>query len=192
MKAILNGSAKENTDSPTILLEMLQSNLSPEDKEITRLNEEAQLLVAAGLTTTAWAMAVTSFYIIRNPSIYERLRQELLSALPERNIAISWSGVENLPYLNACIREGLRFAHGVTARSPRLWDKELQYDGWTIPARTPISLTIYDHNLNEDIFPESTTFKPDRWLDEAGNLSKSMDQWFFSFGKGSRSCLGLK
>ncbi|KAI9872586.1 MAG: hypothetical protein M1823_008133, partial [Watsoniomyces obsoletus] len=79
LKAIMNGTAKENPDHPTILFEMLRSNLSPEDKEITRLNEEAQLLVAAGLTTAAWAMAVTSFYIIQNPSIYERLRQELLS-----------------------------------------------------------------------------------------------------------------
>ena len=171
---------------------MLRSNLSPADKEITRLNEEAQLLVAAGLTTAAWAMSVISFYVIQNPSVYESLRHELVSALPERDKTLSWSNVENLPYLNACIREGLRFSHGVTARSPRLWDKELQYAGWTIPARTPVSLSIYDHHVNEDIFPESRTFRPDRWLDESGNLSKSMDQWFFSFGKGSRSCLGVK
>ncbi len=134
---------------------MLRSELSPEDKGITRLNEEAQLLVAAGLTTAAWAMSVTSFYIIQNPAIYERLRNELLSAIPGRT-TISWASVENLPYLNACIREGLRYSHGVTARSPRLWDGESQYAGWTIPARTPVSLTIYDHNLNEDIFPESS------------------------------------
>lgn len=171
---------------------MLRSDLPPEDKEITRLNEEAQLLVAAGLTTAAWAMSVTSFYIIQNSSIYERLRQELLTSLPGKNTTFTWSAVENLPYLNACIREGLRFSHGVTARSPRLWGKDLQYAGWRIPALTPMSLTIYDHNLNEDVFPDSKTFKPDRWLDEKGNLSKSMDQWFFSFGKGSRSCLGIK
>ena len=101
------GTAKENPDHPTILFEMLRSNLSPEDKEITRLNEEAQLLVAAGLTTAAWAMSVTSFYIIQNPSICERLRHEMLSALPTKDTTITWSSVENLPYLNACIREGL-------------------------------------------------------------------------------------
>ena len=171
---------------------MLRSELPPEDKEITRLNEEAQLLVAAGLTTAAWAMSVTSFHIIQKSSIYERLRHELLTALPGKHAPITWSAVENLPYLNACIREGLRFSHGVTARSPRLWSKDLQYADWRIPALTPVSLTIYDHNLNEDIFPDSKTFKPDRWLDEKGNLSKNMDQWFFSFGKGSRSCLGIK
>ena len=190
LKAILDGSAKENPDHPTILFEMLRSELPPEDKEIQRLNEEAQLLVAAGLITAAWAMSVTSFHVIQSPAIHDRLRQELLDALPKEDF--SWSQVENLPYLNACIREGLRFSHGVTARSPRLWDKELQYADWTIPARTPVSLTIYDHNVNEEVFPDHDRFNPDRWLDTEGKLDKSMDQWHFAFGKGSRSCLGIK
>ena len=184
----MNGTAKENPEHPTILFEMLRSDLPPEDKQLRRLNEEAQLLVAARLTTTAWALTNISFHIIANPMIYQRLRDELQTAPRD----ITWASVEHLPYLNACIREGIRFSHGVTARSPRLWDKELHYDGWTIPARTPVSLSIYDHDFNDKVFPEGKTFKPDRWLDETGKLSKSMDQWFLSFGKGSRSCLGVK
>jgi len=131
-------------------------------------------------------MSVTAFYIIRNKSIYTRLRSELDTAIPDSTKPLSLQTVEKLHFLNACIREGLRLGYGVSARSPRLWPKSLQYAGWTIPPRTPVSCTIVDHNHNEEVFPDSWTFKPDRWLDP------SMEQWFFSFGKGSRGCLGVK
>ena len=48
LKAIKAGEAKENPDHPTILFELVRSDLPPKEKEIGRLNEEAQLLVAAG------------------------------------------------------------------------------------------------------------------------------------------------
>ncbi len=191
MKTILAGTAKENPDHPTILYELLRSDLPPQEKQIDRLNEEAQLLVAAGLTTAAWTMSVAAFHIIHTPAVYQQLRRELVAALPDKLAAFDWADVEKLPYLNACVREGLRLSYGVTARSPRLWDKPLQYQDWTIPARTPVSLTIVDHNHNEEIFPESYKFKPERWLNEDGEMDKSMDRWWFPFGKGSRSCLGV-
>ena len=174
----------------------MRSDLPPEEKTIGRLNEEAQLLVAAGLTTTAWALSVTVYYITKSSFVYQELRRELTAIMPDKpSTPPDWADVERLPYLNACIREGLRLSHGVTARSPRLWEKTLEYQGWTIPARTPVSLTIVDHNQNEDIFPKSHEFKPERWLDqdEQGNwrLDKNMDRWWFPFGKGSRSCLGV-
>ncbi|KAJ9609338.1 hypothetical protein H2200_005665 [Cladophialophora chaetospira] len=188
LKAILAGTAKENPDHPTILYELLRSDLPQQEKQIDRLNEEAQLLVAAGLTTAAWAMSVTAFHVIQSPTVSEKLRRELVTALPDDKF--DWADVEKLPYLNACIREGLRLSYGVTARSPRLWDKPFEYHGWTIPARTPVSLTIVDHNHNEEIFPESYKFKPERWLRDS-HLDKNMDRWWFPFGKGSRSCLGV-
>jgi len=186
LKEIAAGDLKEDRDHPTILYELLKSDLPPQEKSLDRLNEEAQLLVAAGLTTTAWTMTVTSFYVIQNPEIASKLHQELVAVLPDKDHPFSWQDVETLPYLNACIREGLRLAYGLTTRSPRRWPKPLEYNGWTIPARTPVSLSVIDHSHNEDIFPDSHSFRPERWLD--GRL----DKYFYSFGKGSRSCLGIK
>ena len=186
LKAIKAGESKENPDHPTILYELERSDLPPEEKEIGRLNEEAQLLVAAGLVTVSWALSVVTFHVLQDQKVLAHLRKELQTAIPSRDTEFRWEDVEKLPYLNACIREGLRLSYGVTARSPRLWPKALQYQSWEIPARTPVSLTIYDHNHNEEIFPDSWSFRPGRWLDER------LDQWFLSFSKGSRSCLGVK
>jgi cytochrome P450 len=197
LKAILNGTSRENPDHPTILFEMLRSDLPESEKHIKRLNEEAQLLVAAGLLTASWAMTVAAFHIIDQPAIYHELRAELAPIVSGKDIsALHWSGVENLPYLNACVREALRLSYGVTARSPRVWDRPLDYNGWKIPARTPVGLTVVHHNHNEEIFPASHSFKPERWLlrsekGDAWEMDRAMDKVFHAFGKGSRSCLGV-
>lgn len=40
---------------------------------------------------------------------------------------------------------------------------------------------------NPDIFPEPGSFNPERWLEHA-----DLDHWLVVFGKGPRSCIGLK
>ena len=39
---------------------------------------------------------------------------------------------------------------------------------------------------DESIFPESTAFKPERWLDNPG-----LDKYLVAFSKGSRQCMGI-
>jgi cytochrome P450 len=177
---------------PTIFHELVKSDLPSQEKTVGRLNDEAQLVVAAGLVTTAWALSVASFHIINNTSIFQKLRKELEQAIPDINAPLYWQQVELLPYLNACMREGIRLSYGVTARNPRLSPKPLIYNGWTIPPRTPVSMTIVNHNHNEEIFPDSHSFLPERWLENKTRSGADLDRYFFSFGKGSRSCLGIK
>jgi hypothetical protein len=45
---------------------------------------------------------------------------------------------------------------------------------------------------NEDVFPDSYAFIPERWLDEQGLRRPNMDMGLLSFSKGSRQCLGIK
>lgn len=43
---------------------------------------------------------------------------------------------------------------------------------------------------NEDIFPSADTFDPTRWTDPA--TSRILEKYLFSFGKGSRQCVGMQ
>ena len=133
-------------------------------------------------------MAVGCYYIISNPDIETRLRAELLAAIPQPHVpnAFAWQELEKIPYLKCCIYESLRLSYGVTGRETRTAPEEvLIYDGWEMPANTPISENLYVINHNEDYFPDSFTFNPDRW--EGGK----MDKYMFSFSRGTRQCLGL-
>lgn len=183
----------EKPPHPILFKEILRSNLPPADKTIPRIAAETSNLVGAGVETVARAMCVASFHIIINPLIYRRLKQELRELIPDTSAGRNLRVLERGAYLAACIREGVRLAGGIPGRLPRLHDKELVYGPWIIPARTPVSMSIRDVDLDEEIFPEPRRFMPERWL---GNPKAPdgipLERYFMGFGKGDRGCLGIK
>jgi cytochrome P450 len=173
---------------PTIFHEVLNSDLPDAEKTDARLGDEAQLIIAAGLITTSWALTVGSYHLIANPEMLSNLRHELRDSGISADSDVDWRQLEVLPYLNACVHESIRLAHGISTRSPRLApDTELRYGDYTIPKNTPVSMTNVDILMNEDIFPNPREFRPDRWI---GQLE--LEKYFVPFTKGSRQCLGLK
>lgn len=155
--------------------------------------QEAQVIIGAAILTTSWAAAVASFHIIDNPEICSKLRSELEEALPDPHTKPDWQNLEQLPYLSGCIKEGIRLAYGIASRLPRVARTDLRYKDWVIPAGTPVSMTIVDMNHDEDVFPQSRSFIPERWLGKATTKDgRSLERYFVGFGKGARSCIGLK
>lgn len=196
--ALLDGSeASSNTEkskSPSVFREVINDpELPPSEKTLRRLQDEAQLVVAAGITTVGWALSVGAFHIINEPEIYARLREELDNAIPDPDQELHWADLEKLPYLTGCIKEAVRLSYPVSTRNPRLLSKPLVYKDWVIPPRTPVSMTMVDVNNDEDIFPEHGKFKPDRWINPPKTKDGSaLDRFFVCFQKGTRSCLGVK
>ncbi|OAG39698.1 hypothetical protein AYO21_05973 [Fonsecaea monophora] len=176
----------------TIFHDLLQSALPPEDKGNRRMADEAQTVIGGGLETTAWALSVASFHIVNTPRIYKRLHEELVQVMPDTSSIPDLLEVEKLPYLRACITEAVRLSYGISARNPRVLNQALQYKQWTIPPRTVVGMSIVDVHHDENIFPDSHSYIPERWLGnpKAPNGSP-LDRYFVGFGKGSRSCLGI-
>jgi cytochrome P450 len=173
---------------PTIFYELLNSDLPDSEKTNARLGDEAQLIIAAGLITTSWALTVGAFHLSSNPTILAALRAELDSAGINSIADCDWNKLQKLPYLNGVVHESIRLAHGISTRSPRLCpDAELRYGDWVIPKNTPVSMTAYDVLVNETIFPEPRKFRPERWIENPG-----LERFFVPFAKGSRQCLGIK
>ena len=105
---VLRGSNKASQEKQhdTVFNALLQSDLPPEETSLTRLQHEAISLVGAGLETTKWALTVGSFHILDNLPVLQRLREELVSAIPDTSSPPSLEKLEKLPYLSACIEEG--------------------------------------------------------------------------------------
>ncbi|KAL3422375.1 cytochrome p450 family protein [Phlyctema vagabunda] len=190
---IINGEVSEKAEHPTIFHELLASNLPAQEKSLNRLGDEAQLFIGAGLETTAWALTTISYHLIDNPRILARLRAELEEAIPDPTAELDSLSLEQLPYLSACIQEGIRLSYGVSSRNPRVSpDKPTKYKDWTIPAGTPVSMTIIDVHHDEEIYPNSRLYIPERWLDNPKtNDGLSLSRYYVAFGKGARSCLGV-
>lgn len=180
---------------PTIFHELLQSNLPAHEKSLHRLGDEAQQFIGAGLTTAAWALSTLTYHLLANPPILRTLRAELDAAIPDPAAELDALSLERLPYLGACIQEALRLAYGVTSRNPRISpDKPTKYKDWLIPAGTPVSMTITDVHRDERVYPASRAFVPARWLGSSPRTADGagLARYFVAFGKGPRSCIGIK
>ncbi|KAL9112185.1 MAG: hypothetical protein Q9227_003562 [Pyrenula ochraceoflavens] len=189
----------------TIFHEMLESDLPAPEKSIRRLRDEGRLVLCyhserclliisslgnvfmtAGTGTTADTLSITSFYILSSPAIRHRLRDDLRKARKEHG-PLQLQHLEQIPYLTAVIKEGLRHSHGVCQRLSRVFpDHELQFREWTIPAGVPVAMSSWITHNNPDIFPEPDRFIPDRWLG-----AQKLDKYIVAWSKGTRQCVGI-
>ncbi|KAF3808507.1 Cytochrome P450 monooxygenase sdnH [Colletotrichum gloeosporioides] len=111
IKREMNDQSKddENTKS-SIFHHILRSDLPEAEKATDRLNREAFALLAAGTITTAGTMTLITYFVLENPNIEKRLRQDLhqvTACYPET--VPRWADLEKVPFLTACIKEGLRY-----------------------------------------------------------------------------------
>ncbi|MCJ1462746.1 hypothetical protein MMC07_001349 [Pseudocyphellaria aurata] len=182
-----------NANQKTVFEEILHADLPPAELSLSRLQDEAVIIVMAGINTTKTTMCIACFHTLSNPSIYQRLRQELTNAFPDPTMRPSLPELEKLPYLTAVIQESLRFSYGASQRLPRIFDFAIEYGSHTIPPGVAVSLTCYIQHHDERIFPSSQTFRPDRWLGnpKAPGTDKALSNYLVSFSKGTRSCLGM-
>lgn len=181
----------------TIFHKILGSTLPEEEKSVRRLSDEAEVLVLAGTLTTALVLDLSTFYLLRKPEALLRLKTELGPAMSVRDKANPIAALENLPYLNAVIKESLRLTYGVAGRLARMPQEPLRFinrstgQEWIIPLGTPVGMSIAQLHHDETNFPNSHEWIPERWLNEKGYLDPKLDKYLLSFTRGSRRCLGM-
>lgn len=85
------------------------SMLPPQERTLDRLQDEGQILLAAGSETTANTLTVIAVHLLCNPQLLAKLREDLVSVMPTPTSTASWVELEVLPYLvcrlNLQIRE---------------------------------------------------------------------------------------
>lgn len=185
--------AVEAKEHKTIFHELLKANGLPltSTKEAD-LFDEGDIILSGGTEPTARVLRVITFHICADTAMLKRLRGELESVKrPGSTFYPSLHELEQLPFLTAVLKEGMRLSYGTVTRLARIApDRVIQYGEWMIPPGTPVGmsdgLTFHD----ERYFPDSHSFKPERWLDP--EEKKTLDEIFAPFGRGTRMCLGLK
>ncbi|CZT49094.1 related to cytochrome P450 CYP3/CYP5/CYP6/CYP9 subfamilies [Rhynchosporium secalis] len=176
--------------SNTVFDQLVNSDMSESDLSVERLASEAQVLMGAGTVTTARSMDHLTVHILRNSRVQDRLEAELKEVMADFPETLpSWKTLDQLPYLQACIKEGLRLSHGIMHRLPRCSpDVALQYKEWTIPRGTPVGMSAYYMHTDPEVYINPFEFRPERWL---GEINPNMHRNYVPFTKGSRNCLGI-
>jgi cytochrome P450 len=160
--------------------------------------QEAVVQIIAGSDTTATAIRMILFFLTTNPRAYQRLTEEIDAA--EQKGALSSAVIQDsqaarMPYLEACVKEGLRMWPPVVG----LMSKEVPPGGATllgkfVPGGTCIGYSAWGlHRKKETFGPDADIFRPERWLagdkddPRLADMNRTID---LVFGYGKNACLG--
>jgi cytochrome P450 len=151
-------------------------------------------LRVAGSDTISPGLRATIRAIISDPPVYRKLRQEIDAAIANQLVSapIRDSKARRLPYLQACIYEGLRCHPALVTPRERVTPSEGDIIcGHKLPGGTLVGFNIWtsQHNTTYGKYPE--VFRPERWLETSGEQAETMRKvWELVFGHGTSKCLG--
>lgn len=105
--------SKQDTDQNDFSLfhHILKDDELPQsERSEERLAKEAQTLLGAGTASTSRTIGFASYYILSRPeTVRKRLEDELRETMKQWPSRVpTWTELEQLPYLQAIIKESLR------------------------------------------------------------------------------------
>ncbi|XP_011185299.2 probable cytochrome P450 12e1, mitochondrial [Zeugodacus cucurbitae] len=151
-------------------------------------------MMMGGVDTTSSTLVGILFCIAKNPDKQQKLFEELKNILPNKDSRLTTENMQNLPYLRACIKEGMRY-HPIIAGTMRKLPTDVVLSGYRIPAGTDISISSNLLLRNEKFVEEPNKYIPERWLrnDTEGKKYQLNNPFLFlPFGFGPRSCVGKR
>jgi cytochrome P450 len=138
------------------------------------LRDELMSLVLAGHETTANSLAWIFERLLRTPPVYTRLRERVRGG--DRSSAQE--------YVEATIHEGMR-NRPVIPMIARMAMRPWRLGDYTVPARTPVGVSIVALHHRPDVYPDPHAFEPERFV----GVKPGTYTWI-PFGGGIRRCLG--
>ncbi|KAL5432978.1 hypothetical protein PMIN06_011830 [Paraphaeosphaeria minitans] len=151
--------------------------------------------IVAGSDTTALSLSSVLYHLIRTPEALGKLRGEIEKNVREEKCTphqVTFKVSQEMPYLQACIKEGLRLHPGTGLP---LW-RVVSEGGATIagryfPAGAEVGINTWVAHYDADIWGSDVeVFRPQRWLDADAEQLKVMEAHYIPFGLGSRTCIG--
>ncbi|KAL3868739.1 hypothetical protein ACJMK2_041508 [Sinanodonta woodiana] len=184
LQSVDSSRAKADDDEVAFLTYLLsQQSLTPEQA----LSTAVDLLMAA-TETTSNAILWTLYCLAKNPEVQETLYNETLAGI--NNEQINADNISKLSYVKAVLKESLRM-YPITWATSRITQQDMEVCGYNIPAGTHVQANLYGMFRDDKLFPESDTFKPERWF--RGNMDTQLQALSnLVWGHGARMCIGRR
>jgi cytochrome P450 family 135 len=131
------------------------------------LRDQLVALLAAGHDTSAASLSWAFERLARHPAVHARLREG------------------DPAYLDAVVKEVLRVRPALTI-APRRLLEPVRIAGWELPAGVHVAACLWLALRREDLWPQASAFRPERWLEGAAPNPMS----WIPFGGGVRRCAG--
>ena len=126
--------------------------------------------IIAGSDTTAVSLSSVLYYLIKTPRAMQKLREEI-SWRTEQGLCeadrVSFQDSQEMKYLQACIKEGLRLHAAVGLPLWRVVNEGgAEICGEFLPAGSEVGINGWVAHYNQDVWgPDADEFRPERWIE---------------------------
>ncbi|KAL6882138.1 hypothetical protein ACP4OV_011610 [Aristida adscensionis] len=190
LKERLSTPKKRHGDLLDVVVDDLLSE-KPVANERFTIDAIAALLFAS-FATIASTLTVAMKFLTDHPKVVQALTEEHEAILKNReglNSSITWDEYKSMTFTAQVMNEITRVSN-VAPGIFRKALKDVQVNGYTIPAGWLVMISPMAIHLNPELFEDPLTFNPWRW--QEGDKRSKMLRNFMPFRGGIRLCIGAE
>ncbi|KAG5651973.1 hypothetical protein H0H81_006747 [Sphagnurus paluster] len=172
------------TAIPSFTTSLVEMNASPTPEEEDIYKWASTGFYSGGADTTV--SAISSFFLamVLYPDVQTKAREEIIKVVGRDRLP-NFSDREKLPYIEALLKEVLRWNPVAPLALPHKLIQDDVYDGYYLPAGSIVFANTWGIFKDPDLYSSPEEFQPERYLS-----SSVPDPRSFAFGYGRRVCPG--
>ncbi|KAL5534784.1 hypothetical protein ACEPAG_1248 [Sanghuangporus baumii] len=174
----------QGTHSPSYTsLRLEKSNLNPEDESTVKWT--AASIYAGGTDTTVAALQCFFLAMMVHPEVQRKAQKEIDIVVGNDRLP-NFSDRQSLPYINAIVKEVLRWHPIAPLGLPHASTEDDVFEGYFIPRGTLIIPNIWWFTHDPKTYHDPLMFIPERFIGDEPEMAPHK----LIFGFGRRSCPG--
>ncbi|KAJ5103037.1 hypothetical protein N7532_003566 [Penicillium argentinense] len=165
-----------------------ESSVEPGSEEEDIIKWSAASLYGGGADTTVSSIANFFLAMALFPEVQHKAQQEI-DKVVESGQMPQFRDRENLPYVNAVVKEVLRWHPVVPINVVHTSTQDDTFEGYFIPKGSSVITNLWAFTHDENVYHDPMAFKPERFLATDGHVPER-DPHMLVFGFGRRICPG--
>ncbi|OQE34915.1 hypothetical protein PENCOP_c015G06813 [Penicillium coprophilum] len=175
---------------PSFLSNLLQENpVEPGTEEEMVIKWSAGSLYAGGADTTVSSIASFFLAMALFPEVQRKAQEEIDTVLGSNRLP-QFQDRDDLPYINALVKEVLRWHPVVPMSVAHTSTQDDTCEGYFIPKGSSVLTNVWAYTHDPTVYHDPMTFKPERFLTTPDRKVPERDPHMLVFGFGRRACPG--
>ncbi|KAK3405859.1 hypothetical protein EUGRSUZ_K02083 [Eucalyptus grandis] len=184
------GREDDRRDFLDVLLEF-EGNGKDEPAKLSekQINTFILEIFLAGAETTSSTIEWAITELLLNPESMVKVKSELSQVVGSAR-KVQEADIDQLPYLQAVVKETFRLHPPIPFLVPRRAMRDTVFMGYDIPKNTQVFVNTWAIGRDPDVWMDPMVFKPERFIGSKLDY-KGQHFEFIPFGAGRRMCAGV-
>lgn len=157
--------------------------LSKQDEDT--IKETAGIVYGGGADTTVSTLSSFVLAMLLFPEVQKKAQKEIDDVIGPTRLP-GFEDHERLPYVNALIKESMRWFPVLPMNTAHATDEEIVYEGYRIPKGSYLLTSNWWLLHDPEVYPDPSAFDPERYIEPRSER----DPLDHAFGYGRRICPG--